>query len=204
MAVYKVEAEDCRESQDDKDLQTVAGVAAVRLEGQMTRTATERWVGHQPYQWMVVRRMAPVVLVVRSPWLAHVVDMIDGHCGSIDAEVPEGEAMMSADALRSYTRDQGQKLDEAVACSTKEQEIERVTALDANHTSHFDEAAETRHFDDGRQNSRNHEDHEGREGREDHDCWMPKVVVWVQLVHVVVGNPDTHDDLRLEHCPETE
>lgn len=41
-AVYKAEAEDCRGSQDGKDLQTVAGVVAVKLEELMIRRAKER------------------------------------------------------------------------------------------------------------------------------------------------------------------
>jgi hypothetical protein len=41
-AVYKDEAEDCRGSQDGKDLQTVAGVVVVKLEELMIRRAKER------------------------------------------------------------------------------------------------------------------------------------------------------------------
>lgn len=46
MAVYKVEAEDCRGSQGDTGLQTVAGVVAEKMEGQMIRKAMERWARH--------------------------------------------------------------------------------------------------------------------------------------------------------------
>lgn len=116
--------------------------------------------------------MVRVVLVVRSPWPAHVVGMIDGRRGSIVAEVPVDEGMMSVDVSRNYMTDQSQMVDEAVAYSMKGQEIERVTALAANHTSHFDEAVETRRFGGGRQNLQSHE---GREGRENHDWLMPKV-----------------------------
>lgn len=120
--------------------------------------------------------MAQVVLVVRLPLPAHVVDMTDARCGSIGAEVPKDEEMTSVDDPRNYTKDQGQRIDEAVAYSTKGQETEQVTALDGNRTSHFDEAVGTQHFDGGRQNSWRHEGREGRECLEDHD-WTPKVVV---------------------------
>ena len=127
-------AEHCPVNQDGMALQTVAGVAAVRQEEQMIRKVMERWAGHRPSQRMVARRMVQVVLVVRLPLPAHVVDMTDGRCGSIGAEVPMDEAMMSVSAPTNYTKDQGQRVGEAVAYSTKGQATERVTVLDGNHT----------------------------------------------------------------------
>lgn len=132
-AACKVVAEHCLVNQDGMALQTVAGVAAVRQEEQMIRKVMERWAGRRPSQRMVVRRMVQVVLVVRLPLPAHVVDMTDGRCGSIGAEVPMDEAMMSVSAPTNYTKDQGQRVGEAVAYSTKGQATEWVTVLDANH-----------------------------------------------------------------------
>lgn len=75
-----------------------------------------------------------VVLVVRLPLPVRAVGMIDGRCGSIDAEVLKDEATTPANAPKNYMTDLGQMVDEAVAYSTKEQETEQATALDATHT----------------------------------------------------------------------